>query len=271
MPSSYFQCKTEAGRSLSDSFLLSWLFLLLPKHFSVLQCSFHCFTPPPPPPALQFAVSRNREWYEAVYCVCPDKLKASPLLYTSSVLMILCTWTFSQKPALHVVVLMRLSSCHCLCKLTVLHGARLGGGGGGCTNSRFITAELQNPQTWERVFVGSVCMRFQYSYSAGRVHTECRPRAQQELGARSARGGPWLVPAATWRGSCHGHMRRTSSSGRPPDPSPSSRSPLLLHSLLSLDPSVCLSTFLLFLRSTLSFRQWNQRWQTKARPQVPFS
>ena len=56
----------------------------------------------------------------------------------------------------------------------------------GCTNSRFITAELQNPRTREHVSLGSVSRA-----------TGCRPRAQQGLGARSARIGRWLVPAAT--------------------------------------------------------------------------
>ena len=70
------------------------------------------------------------------------------------------------------------SEFQCYCKLAVLPGARL-------HNSRFIIAELQNPCAREHVLLGSVWPR-----------TECRPRAQQGLGARSACGGCWLVPAA---------------------------------------------------------------------------
>ena len=55
---------------------------------------------------------------------------------------------------------------------------------------------------------GCTNLRFDYSRAAGLSHpgtrvpglsvrvTECRPRAQQGQGARSARGGRWLLPAA---------------------------------------------------------------------------
>ena len=121
--------------------------------------------------------------------------------------------------------------CVCICKLAVLPGARL-------HKLVLHIAEFQNPPTREHVFLGSVWW----------PRTECGPRAQQGLGARSARGGRWLVPAAAdvRRGSCHGHKRRTSSSVPTPWPQipvpvfSLSSSSFSLSLSLSFDPSVCL-------------------------------
>ena len=65
----------------------------------------------------------------------------------------------------------------------------------GCTNSRFIIAELQIPRTQEHVFLGSVSW----------PRTECRPVRNKGVLDLTSRDGRWC-------GSCHGHKRRTSQS-----------------------------------------------------------
>ena len=71
----------------------------------------------------------------------------------------------------------------------------------GCTNSRFIIAELQIPRTREHVFLGSV-------WRAHWVQAPCAARAGCKIFTR------WVLigSCSRWRGSCHGHMRRASSS-----------------------------------------------------------
>ena len=71
----------------------------------------------------------------------------------------------------------------------------------GCTNSRFIIAELQIPRTREHVFLGSVWRAHwvQARAQQGRTRSDLTRRAL--IGFRGQ-----------WRGSCHGHKRRTSQS-----------------------------------------------------------
>ena len=57
----------------------------------------------------------------------------------------------------------------------------------GCTNSRFIIAELQNPRTREHVFLGSVWW----------PRTECRPVRNKGVLDLTSRDGRWLVSAAS--------------------------------------------------------------------------
>ena len=70
----------------------------------------------------------------------------------------------------------------------------------GCTNSRFIITELQNPRTREHVFLGSV-------WRAHWVQAPCAARAGCKICTR------WVLigSRSRWRGSCHSHKRRTSN------------------------------------------------------------
>ena len=126
---------------------------------------------------------------------------------------------------------------YCLCKLTVLPGARLHK----LTLHYSRAAEPSHPGT-------------RFPGLSVRI-TECRPRAQQGLGARSARGGRWLVPAVTDVAAVTvisaGPAAQTDPCPKTLAPIPlscfsSSSFSLSLSLSLSFDPSVCLSSFSLF-------------------------
>ena len=123
-----------------------------------------------------------------------------------------------------------------ICKLAVLHGARL-------PKLALHYSRAAEPSDLGTRFPGLSGAR-----------TECRPRAQQGLGVRSARGGRWLVPAATDEAAVTVISAGLAAQTAPsypyiptprPKPRPHSLLSLLLHSL-SFDPSVCLSFFSLF-------------------------
>ena len=185
---------------------------------------------------LIFAKSRWEPIWKA-FVLFWGNLLAIPFSLRSPVLFSPCIWMVPFCKRHWLTTRSRCVAVHLSpCKLTV---NSLFCPAHGCTNSRFIIAELQIPPTRER-FSGLSVMRTHWVQARAR-----QGRTRSDLTRRALIGF-----RGQWRGSCHGHKRRTSQSPRSLSPV-SCLLPLLLPSLSSSSFSLSfhpfLQSFLLFL------------------------
>ena len=153
--------------------------------------------------------------------VCSSLYYAMPCRHGCLFIIVLCNALSSRMSVHHCILLalflvsvhciildLPLVSVHCVNSLFCLaHG---------CTNSRFITAEPQNPRTREHVFcMGSVARALSASPVRNKGVLDLISTRQALIGSRGQ-----------WHGGCHGHKRRTTQS-------PFSSSLALFHFLLT--------------------------------------